>query len=114
LCSNGLHSQLFSCGGIKEGKFFIHLEVPLVTPVPVLGFLCCIVTSDKIWICYFNPVLSAIILMETYQKLQEKGSQYLAVFGDGEFGGILGGTKQSCVKVPGPWYNSAYWCCLTL
>lgn len=79
MCSNDLNSQLFCYGGIKGGKFFIHLEVPLVTPVSLLRFLCCIVTSDKIWICYFNPVLSAIILIETYQKLQEEDIHYCAV-----------------------------------
>lgn len=114
MCSNDLYSQLFSYGGIKGGKFFIHLEVPLVTPVSVLRFLCCIVTSDKIWICYFNQVLSAIILNETYQKLQEEDIQYRAVFVDGGVGNILGGTKHSRVKVPGTWYNSAYWCCTAL
>jgi len=52
--------------------------------------------------------------METYQKLQEEVIQYLAVFGDGGIGSILGGTKHSHVKIPGPWYNSEYWCCTTL
>jgi hypothetical protein len=105
---------LFFCGEIKGGKFFIHPEVPVVTPMSVLRFLGCIVTSDKIWMCHFNPVLSAIILMETYQKLQEEDIQYLAVFREGGVGSILGGTKHSHVKVPGPWYNSAYWCCMVL
>jgi hypothetical protein len=36
--------------------------------------------------------------METYQKLQEEDIQYLAVFGEGRIGSILGGTKHSHVK----------------
>jgi len=47
-------------------------------------------------------------------KLQEEVIQYLVVSGDGGVGSILGGTKHSRVEVPGPWYNSAYWCCTTL
>jgi hypothetical protein len=71
----------------------------MVTPVSILRFVGCIVTGDKIWSCHFNPILSAIILMETYQKLQEEDIQYLAVFGEGRVGSILGGTKHSLVKV---------------
>ena len=67
----------------------------MITPVSVLRFLGCIATSDKIWICHFNPVLSAIILMETYQKLQEEDILHLAVFGEGGVGSILGSTKHT-------------------
>lgn len=97
----------------EENSSYIP-EVPMVTPVSILRFLGCIVTSDKIWNCHFNPILSEIILLETYQKLQEENIQHLAVFGEGRLGSILGGTKHFRVKVPRPWYNSSYWCCTML
>jgi hypothetical protein len=74
-----------------------------VTPASMPRVMGCIVISDEIWVCHFNQVLSGISVVETYHKLQEESIQYLAVFGEGGIGSILGGTKHCPLQVPGRW-----------